>query len=138
MATDPLIVTTSVLALVSTTASVVTNAFSLRGNVSRADRIFESLENEVAILREVVEECYNTLEDISESPLHVRRTLISCFEAGQEVESVMHESPRPTARGSLGVIQQWRLYQFSKDRDLNGMVSTFRQRVYLLRDMCSE
>lgn len=80
-----LIVTTSVLALISTTAILTVTLSKFRTGVKNAPKKYKRLWTEILVLQNVVYECHEILDQV-EAPQHVRESLISCFEAGEEVE----------------------------------------------------
>lgn len=84
---ESLIVTTSVLALISTSASLGVTLSKLYRNVRGAPEKLQRLFREIAVLRDVVDECHEVL-DRSEAPRYVRESMISCFELGEEVVRV--------------------------------------------------
>lgn len=137
-----LVVTTSILALVSTSGALTTSLLSLKGDLTRAPAAHYSLLREVAVLRDIVDECTHTLDGLSQVPVHIRQTLISCFEAGEKVHALLEMRkfvpPRVGAADFPGWLPAFKLYTYSRKKDLAGEVSQFRERVYLLRDMCSE
>ncbi|KAH6990123.1 hypothetical protein EDB80DRAFT_165068 [Ilyonectria destructans] len=137
-----LVVTTSILALASTSGALTTSLLSLKRDLTRAPAAHYSLLREVAVLRDIVDECTHTLDGLSQVPVHIRQTLISCFEAGEKVHILLEMrkfvSPRVGAADFPGWLPAFKLYTYSREKDLAGEVSQFRERVYLLRDMCSE
>lgn len=139
---DSILFGSSILAILSTGGALITSLLSLKRDLNRAPAAHRSLRREVAVLQEIVDECAHTLDGLSQVPVHIRETLISSFEAGQKVHALLEmrrfESPRVDFAHFYGWYLAFKLYTFSWEQDLAGEVSQFRERVYLLRDMCSE
>lgn len=127
----------SVLVLGSTTS-----LRSLKRDITRAPAAHDLLLRDVAFLRDIVDECTHTLDGLSQVPVHIRQTLISCFEAGEKVHALLKMRKLVPPRVGDEIFPRWvhafKLYTYSRKKDLAGEVNQFRERVHLLRDMCSE
>ena len=132
---DGLVVATTLLALISTTATLSVTLSKLVTNVRGAVDKFERLMIEIVVLRDVVYECHEILDRV-EAPRHVRESLISCFELGREVEQQAHNASEGINSGRHHLKVAIRLVLH--DDKLTKAAAVFRERVVLLRDMCSE
>ena len=102
--------------------------------VKRADEMFLRLWTEIDVLRKVVDECHEALDRL-EAPAHVRHSIITCFEARERMERLARSAIRNKAPGT----SRWnRIRLVVIEKELTEYVATFRARVVLLRDMCSE
>ena len=132
---DGLIAVTTIFAFLSTSATLAVTVSKFVRDVRSAPGKFKRLFTEIVVLRDVVDECYGIL-DRSDAPRHVRDSLISCFESGKEVEALAHQFDKGITSGGSQLRASVKLVL--KDDELTKTAAVFRERVVLLRDMCSE
>ena len=124
-----------ILALVSTSATLTTTISQYITRLRGAKEKFKRLQTEILVLQDVVYECHQAL-DVAEAPPHVRESLISCFDEGQEVVALAERASRGMGDRKQSLWTVFRLIH--NDDELTKTAAIFRERVALLRDMCSE
>ena len=134
---DGIILVTSLFALVSTSTSLLVTASKFTTNVRNAPTKHKRLLAEIHVLRDVVDECHEVLGRVK-APQHVRESLISCFDMGKEVAELLYKARggAPISFDTLPLKEAVRLVL--RDDELTKAAAVFRERVVLLRDMCSE
>ncbi|KAL8742249.1 MAG: hypothetical protein Q9190_005240 [Brigantiaea leucoxantha] len=125
----------SALALISTSATLTVTLSKFVTSVRSAPAKFRRLVTEILVLQDVVDECHEVLGRV-EAPRHVRESLISCFETGQEVEKLARSASKNMNADRRPLIEAVKLVL--RDDELTRAAAVFRERVVLLRDMCSE
>ena len=132
---NTLITVTTILALLSTSATLSVTSRKFYTNVRGAHEKYIRLWTEILVLRDVVDECHGVLDRV-EAPQHVRESLISCFEMGEKVAKLAHEASEGIDSGRSRIMVAIQLV--TRDDELTKTAAIFRERVVLLRDMCSE
>jgi len=135
-----------------TTALLVASSFSLIGTViSPIARLIRDIllfpgkmqliEQEVAAMRGVADECYRTIDQgpVKVSP-HVQELLSTTYEQGRQVEDIVRRA-LAALRGCPDLMRsRFRIMMFlvKDERDLVSAVAVLRDKIGLLRDACSE
>ena len=132
---DPLTTVIVALALISTSTSLAVTISKFIAGVRNAPKKYRRLWTEVLVLREIVDECHQILDRVK-VPKHVWESLISCFEMGQEVEDLLHKAQGHIDPDRQRIMVAIRLVL--RGDELTKAATIFRERVVLLRDICSE
>ena len=103
------------------------------------------LQQEISVLRGVVDECYRTVSDGPvEVPPHVKDLLIACFDHGREIDQLAMQAENAAGLFSASTAMRissklkTALFILSREKELSTATAIFRDRVGLLRDACSE
>ena len=132
---DTLIAATSILALLSTSTTLIVTLSKFAKHVREAPDKYTRLVTEMEILRDVIDECHEVVHD-TQAPRHVREVLISCFDMGEKFRSMLHAFREDKHSRFPRTLMAIRLVLH--DEELTNTAVTFREKAVLLRDICSE